>query len=104
MINHSSYYNNNQPVRQEVSERELMYEIDVNLTRYMIGLNIVSLFSNIISSIIFIYFILVGLDVVFSYLAIFYDILLILKHGSLFFFLILFNKNFRNYLLKFFTE
>jgi hypothetical protein len=94
VINHN---NNSQPMTEEFKERELKYEIDVNLTRYMIGLNILSVLSNLISLLISIYYILVGLDVVFSYMAIFVDILNLIKHGSPFLFLILLNKHFRNY-------
>ena len=94
VINHNKI---GQPMTEEFKERELKYEIDVNLTRYMIGLNILSVLSNLISLLISIYYILVGLDVMFSYMAIFVDILNLIKHGSPFLFLILLNKHFRNH-------
>ena len=102
VINHNNQ-TNNQQMTEEYKERELTYEIDVNLTRYMIGLNVVSVISNFISCLFSIYYVLFGLDRVFSYMGLATDILLLWKHGSLFFFLILFNKHFRNYILEIFN-
>ena len=82
-------------------EKELIYELNVNLTRYIIGLNISSVLSNIISLIVSFYFIIFDRPSIFDkYFTISFDILILLKHGSLFFFLILFNRNFRKYLFS----
>jgi hypothetical protein len=87
VINHT-HQNNNPQLTEEYKERELKYEIDVNLTRYMIGLNVISLVSNFMSCFFSFYYVLFGLDRIFSYMGLATDILLLLKHGTLFFFLI----------------
>ena len=83
-------------------QKNLIYEINSNLTRYIIGLNLTSLISNLISFAISIVFLISGVEDVylFTYFALFYDIFLLIKHGSLFFFLILTNKILRKHFLR----
>jgi hypothetical protein len=102
VINHNNQNNYNQQASEENKERELIYELNVNLTRYIIGLNIFSCLSNLVSLLVSLNFIIFEPGGIFNtYFSATYDTLLLLKHGSLFFFLILFNRNFRKYLFKF---
>lgn len=93
IINH-----NNQHNEAEINQRELIYELNVNLTRFILIQTIMSIFCNIISflsSIIFVSF--SSPNSLFLYFVLVFDLFYIIKHGSLFFVLILFNKYFRDY-------
>ena len=88
---------NNQNHQNDQQIDRLIYELNSNVTRFIISFNVFCVITNILSVCIF--FVLAIFLINYFRLSLFgvffYDIMFLVKHGSLFFFFIGFNRNFR---------
>jgi hypothetical protein len=101
IVNELSIINHN-PDQANQDLGQLIYELNTSITRFIISLTIISVFSNIISIIITVPY-TIYYDVngdVFSLAVLIFDLIYLIKHGSIFFFLILLDRNFRKYLFN----
>jgi hypothetical protein len=101
---------NHNPDQANQDIGQLIYELNTSMTRFIISLTIISVFSNIISIIIAILHaiyidsntIYSDLDrlMLFSLAHFLFDLIYLIKHGSIFFVLVLLNRSFRKYLFN----
>lgn len=92
---------NNSPEQANQDLGQLVYELNTSITRFIISLTIFSVFANMISIVNGVLYIIYDIDgMLFSLTAFFFNLIYLIKHGSIFFFLILLNRNFRKYLFN----
>ena len=87
----------------ENNQINLIYNIHKNITRFAITLTIFSVLCNLFSLSLVIFFTISKVnhdDTIYSIFYFIYAIFYLTRHGSIFFFLVFFNKKLRNYFFK----
>ena len=92
----------NDPNRNEQDVCRLVNEFNSNVTRFIISFNIFYVITNILSILIFAFWSYFNSynNYLSSFGVLLYDFVYLVKHGSLFYFFIIFNRNFRKHFIK----